>query len=366
MTFRSVYPNQRNGRQALNRSCDQSLAMPLDTEELSERFRAEAIDLKSQRLLITNFIGTEQEHDFAEPANCDGFGRIRHFRRETSAGWPENPLPVDPACRALGIPLTNVLRAQAFQNAVCNWRCWYCFVPFDLLRANKKHSAWLSANDLIDLYLKQDVPPKMIDLTGGQPDLTPEWIPWMMKALRERGLDKQVYLWSDDNLSNDFFWRFLSPSEIELVSGYPKYGRVACFKGFDRESFAFNTKAAPELFPVQFELLRRFLDLGVDLYCYVTLTTANGSAIKDKICRFMDQLQELDENLPLRVVPLEIKIFTPVTSRLKILGTDPLNHQWKAIEAWNHEINDRFDQKLRGLRICDVSLRNRQRIVEHA
>jgi hypothetical protein len=105
----------------------------IDTDTVSEHYRGRAVDLHTKRLLITNFRGTAQEPDLSEPPNCDGFGRVRHFRRATSAGWPANPLPIDPACKALGLPATEQLRAQVFQNAVCNWRCWYCFVPFNLL-----------------------------------------------------------------------------------------------------------------------------------------------------------------------------------------------------------------------------------------
>src|SRR5438309_2029737 len=102
----------------------------LDTEALSAKYRLAAVDREKKRLLITNFYGTEQEQDFTEPANCRGFGRVRHFRRMTSTGWPTNPLPIDPACRALGLGPVDVIRAQVFQNAICNWRCWYCFVDF--------------------------------------------------------------------------------------------------------------------------------------------------------------------------------------------------------------------------------------------
>jgi hypothetical protein len=166
----------------------------IDTDALSARYRAQAVDLQSKRLLITNFRNTEQEQDLSETPNCDGFGRIRHFRRATSAGWPSNPLPIDPACKALGLPATDRLRAQVFQNAACNWRCWYCFVPFNLLAANRKYADFLSPAQLIDLYLNQPDPPSVIDLTGGQPDLVPEWVPWMMAELRARGLERKVYL----------------------------------------------------------------------------------------------------------------------------------------------------------------------------
>src|SRR5215208_1671480 len=146
----------------------------INTEAASRRYRAASIDLDGHRLLITNFRGTEQEQDLSEPANCGGFGRIRHFRRATSVGWPPNPLPIEPACRALGKPAVETLRAQVYQNAACNWRCWYCYVPFELLSASPKYSAWLTPAQLLDLYLAQSDPPLVIDLTGGQPDLVPE------------------------------------------------------------------------------------------------------------------------------------------------------------------------------------------------
>ena len=94
------------------------MAIHINTEVWSARFRELSVDLNSKRLLITNFHDTEQEQDLTEPPNCSGFGRIRHFRRETSPGWPSNPLPIDPACKALNLPYPDILRAQVFQNAV--------------------------------------------------------------------------------------------------------------------------------------------------------------------------------------------------------------------------------------------------------
>src|SRR5688500_17660408 len=219
----------------------------IPTEAWSAQYRPKVVDVPARRLLITNFQGSQQAADLSEPPNCGGFGRIRHFRRATSPGWPANPLPIDPALHALQLPPQDTLRAQVFQNAACNWRCWYCYVPFDLLAANPGHSSWLTADELLDLYLAEPVRPAMIDLTGGQPDLTPEWIPWMMEALRKRGLERSVYLWSDDNLSTDYYTRMLSKADRVLMREFPMYGRVCCFKGYDQDSFAYNTLAAKEL-----------------------------------------------------------------------------------------------------------------------
>lgn len=338
------------------------MANSINTEKFSSTMRRRGIDLEQRQLLVSRFAGSEQEKDLTEPPNCSGFGRIRHFRR-VSSGWPLNPLPIDPAQRALCLATSDHFNAQVFQNAVCNWRCWYCFVPFRLLDGRVENGAWMSAKDLVDLYLAEpaDKRPAMIDLTGGQPDLIPEWTPWMMRELRERGLEGTVYLWSDDNLSTDYLWRYLHDDDLELMCTFRGYGRVACFKGFDPASFAFNTNAAPELFDLQFELFDRLIDLGVDLYAYTTFTASSSDGIKDSMARFVDRLQELHENLPLRTVPLKVGVFGVVKERLTRLktidGAAATANQQLAIEAWTEELERRFSSEARACNVVDVALK---------
>lgn len=236
----------------------------LNTEKVSSHLREKAIKVHSKEILITKFWGSEQEKDLTEPANCNGFGRIRHFKLDSGKDWNQNPLPILPAAKALCINPAKEIRAQVFQNSVCNWRCWYCFVDYKLLNGDQRYSSFLTCDKLLDLYLSQDTPPPMIDLTGGQPDLTPEWVPWMMEAIIDRGLENKIFLWSDDNLSNDYLWRFLNDSQIELLSSFKMYSRVCCFKGIDKNSFSLNTKASPDIFKNQFELCKRLVDLRID------------------------------------------------------------------------------------------------------
>jgi len=329
----------------------------IDTDAVSARYRAAAVRLPELRLLVTDFRGSEQERDLTEPANCGGLGRVRHFRRQTSAGWPANPLPIEPAARFLSVEPRGVLRAQVFQNAVCNWRCWYCFVPFNLLAAHPGHSRWVTADELVELYLRETGRPPVIDLSGGQPDLVPEWVPWTMRALRERGLEGSVYLWSDDNLSNDYFWQHLGSEDFALIRSFRGYGRVGCFKGFDRESFGFNTAADPALFDRQFDLIGRLIGLGLDVYGYVTLTAPTADDIADRVARFLDSLQCVAPLLPLRVVPLEVQVFTPVRARLSPVRREALVHQQRAVEAWTRDLDRRFPAAVRNLPIVDVLLR---------
>jgi uncharacterized Fe-S cluster-containing radical SAM superfamily protein len=331
----------------------------IDTDSWSERYRKAAIDSNNRKLLVTNFHGTEQERDLSEPANCGGFGRIRHFRLGNDVQWIKNPLPIEPARRALSLTDSTAIRAQVFQNAVCNWRCWYCFVPFSLLNANRRHSSWLSPAELLDLYLGEPTPPPMIDLSGGQPDLTPEWVPWMMEEIHRRNLSEKVYLWSDDNLSNDYFWKYLTNANRTLIQTYKNYGRVACFKGIDAESFAFNTAADPSLFEQQFDLFRRFLEMNINLFAYVTFTTPNSDGIETRVLTFVDRLQQLDPMLPLRTVPLEILPFTPVQGRLQADHRIAIENQYRVLESWRAELERRFTADLLGKSICDIRLKLR-------
>jgi uncharacterized Fe-S cluster-containing radical SAM superfamily protein len=337
-------------------------AKPIDTARFAANLRARAIDLDGGRLLISRLAGSGQEADLTLPANCNGYGRVRHFRQSTSDGWPANPLPIVPACKALDIaPPPELMTALVFQNAACAWRCWYCFVPEELLKADLEHSDWFSAEDLVAFYKQIPEAPRIIDLSGGSPDLVPEWTPWMMRALMAAGLDTTTYLWTDDNLSTTYLFDSLSTADIDLLLSYQNYGRVCCIKGFDPRSFAFNTRAAPADYHRQFEILRRVVGLGLDVYGYVTLTSPHQDGIADGISDLMDRLQSIDDNLPLRFIPLKIQIFTPVEQRLArdIFRERSLQVQEDAISAWNAQIARRFDVTRRSLPICSVPLNGR-------
>jgi uncharacterized Fe-S cluster-containing radical SAM superfamily protein len=277
------------------------------------------------------------------------------------SGWPTNPLPLDPAGKALDLASTDVMRAQVFQNAACVWRCWYCFVPFALLAGDQKRGEWFTADELLDLYEKEDCPPFVIDLSGGSPDLTPEWPVWMLESIGRRGLDKRVYVWSDDNLSTDYFWRCLSQGERRSLVKSSTYGRVCCFKGFDAASFSFNTMASPRSFDEQFRFMGRLLAEGLDCYAYVTLTGPSNQGVREAMRRFVDRLQDLDRNLPLRTVPLHISEFSPVTPRLNAARERALDAQHEAIKAWVCEVDRRFTAEEQGLSIAEVACGSRYR-----
>ena len=330
----------------------------IGTEQYSRDLRDRSVDRNEQRLLVARLAGSEQEPDLSEPVNCGGLGRIRHFGRPTAPPWPANTLPAAPArSRLASLHGAGELRAQVFQNSACNWRCWYCYVPFALLGAHQGQSEWRTAGELVDAWQAEPDAPLVLDLSGGQPDLVPEWVPWTMRALADRGLDARTYLWSDDNLSTDYFWRYLSDDDIALVGSYRNYGRAVCFKGIDEDSFELNTAAPPSGYGAQFGYAARLLATGMDLYCYVTLTTESEAAsIPGLVEGFVDQLQQVDENLPLRTVPLEVSVFGPVRARVRDRQAVALDRQVLAVEAWNDQIARRFTADQRAVPVGEVAI----------
>ncbi|HTU44182.1 MAG TPA: hypothetical protein VMF91_03935 [Bryobacteraceae bacterium] len=337
-------------------------ALPvIDTPRFSEHLRSRAIKVDSQEVLVTKFEGSEQAEDFTLPSNCGGFGRIHHFRKSQDGLWPPNPLPIEPAMDALGLPGADTLQVQVFQNAVCSWRCWYCFVDFDLLSGNRKFSEFKTADELLDLYLKEPARPVVIDLSGGQPDLVPEWGYWFYRALEARGLGAQVYLWTDDNLSNDYLWRFLNRKQVTELASARNYGRVGCFKGFDEASFMFNTQAAKELFAEQFHLMKRLLDADFDVFGYATFTSLKDTNLQREIKNFVDRLQEHVHPLfPLRTIPLRISEFTPTKRRLNQERERAIAIQENAVAAWLEELKARFPPDTRSRKITEHKVNNRK------
>ncbi len=208
--------------------------------------------------------------------------------------------------------------------------------------------------------MPDDVRPAVIDLSGGQPDLVPEWTVWMIEALADAGLTQQVYLWSDDNLSNDYLFRYLTDDQLSRLVSAPGYGRACCLKGFDQASFAFNTAAPAEHFDRQLALLRRIIATGMDVYCYATFTTPTlPTSPADSMRRLADRLESIDNHLPLRLVPLEVSVFSPVQPRLRSAHAESLQLQHHMVDAWQAVLAERYTATQRTTAITDIPLASR-------
>lgn len=314
--------------------------------------RQKYIDLENKSILISNIETSSQANDLTEPTNCNGFGRIRHFRRYQE-NWLDDPLPIDPACHALHLERVDMMRTQVFQMAYCNMNCWYCFVPDDL--RNAKKGKWFNVEELFNVFMSEKDKPVIIDLTGGNPELTPEWVFWWMRLLKKER--SNLYLWSDDTLSTNCMFDYLDGKQIHELAEYKNYGKVCCFKGFDDESFSFNCRVNSKQFDAQFENFTKYLNCGFDLYAYVTLTTPTTNNIEVRVKKFIDRLQKIHELLPLRTIPLKIIEYGPTSKRMNEHHKQSLSNQFLAKDIWLSEIDRRYTGEQKNTNIALINLK---------
>ena len=306
----------------------------IPTRRMVTTMRERVLDVGRARLLVSELDGSRQEKDLTFPPNAGGLGRRRHFRRRSVEGWPDNPLPIVPASRWLDIEAPEVMQAQVFQLAACAWRCWYCYVPFELLSADPARSRWVDASTLLRLYLDEEDRPPILDLSGGSPDLAPEWIGWTMDAIEREGTQRDMYLWSDDNLSTDLLLRGRRDL-LERLERYGRgYGRACCIKGFDPGSFSFNTRASADGFDEQLRILDGYARTSLDLHLYITLTAVPRAGDEGMVSDFVQRLAAIREDLPRRTVPLVITRFTSMLDRIDGERETALEHQWRLLDAW--------------------------------
>ena len=333
------------------------LGLNFRQRELAMRQRL--LQKKERRVLIARLLNSKESEDPYTIVNCGGFGRVRNFSRFVMHFGTESRLREAHARSFLapGYSSMQPVRTQVFQLSGCSWRCWYCYVDAGLLSGNPEVGSFLSCDELLDLFERDLDPPAVIDLSGGQPDLIPEWLLWMMESLESRGLRGKILLRSEDNLSNRFLWEFLSEKQRNYIATYPRYVRIGCIKGFDPKSFSFNTGAKSSGFNVQFRIIEDLIHAGVNLFLHTTWTGPEIAGIEADITRLMDRLQAIDENLPLRVVPLRIRRSPAMLNRLKHFANAELVQQ-KAYAVWEGELERRFSVEEMNHAVGDITLRS--------
>jgi len=307
-----------------------------------DQMRERLIDKNNKKVLISNLNNSLEAEDKYTITNCLGYGRTRVFKNFTLHLF-DNVLFHKPLYR--NYPPKPEFKTQVFQVAGCNWRCWYCYVDFKLLNGDNKYSDFFSADELIDLFLSESDHPDIIDLSGGQPDLVPEWILWFLEAIDRKGLKGKVHIWSPDNLSNYFLWKYLTNQEINFIAKFPLYSKIGCIKGYNQESFRFNTGAKSSDFEDQFIILSRLIESGFDMVSYITLTTPSIENLDKDIEDLVKRLISIHPLMPLRIIPLKITLFSNTKMRCNSIHRKALDYQFDVIKAWENALLNKFTIK---------------------
>lgn len=281
--------------------------------------------------------------------NLDDFGRIRTFIRHKFTDWNDDPIPIDIAISKLKLTCHDFLDVQMIEVGKCNLHCWWCYLPDKIRNVNDQYMKWFTASELLDLILRDNSECRCIYISGGNPELVPELIYDFMRELEKRHLSDKILLWSDDVLTTDYLFNF-NASKLEYMIHYKNYAKVCCLKGFDEDSFSFNTLLPKDDFHHQLKRLRKYIQLGFDIYVYIIFTCNQLNDIDEKIDFLIKRLQLIHYYLPLRVVPIKIEEFSAVTGRLNQERMESLHNQFIVLDIWNKKIKDIYGD------YCDVDI----------
>jgi len=313
-------------------------------EKNNEILRGKIVDIQTKSIKLTKFQKLDECRDSNCHINCEGLGRLRKY--ENFGLFLENKDGVSKRLLRGVDPAIEHFQTQVFQNVGCNIRCWYCFVDDCVLDASGSNAEWISIEQMVDMFLEENKEPFIIDLSGGQPDLAPEWCLWTMEELEKRKLRGKVFVWLDDNLlTMDIMEKYLSREQIRYMAEYPKHSRACCFKGYNNQSFHFNIRN--QMFDINEQIgnFKKLYDYGFDIYAYITLTGPKGSANIRDIEHFINCIQDINYYLPLRIIPLKIVEFKATLTRMNGIYREALEEQYKAYDIWVNILRKYYNEK---------------------
>lgn len=242
-----------------------------------------------------------------------------------------------------------------FQLNACNYDCNYCYVPPVLKTPNREWGKFFNAKEIINSFLeikkKYGLKINVLRTSGGEifciaPDLVLE----IYFQLKERNLDKEIYFWIDTNLST---LKILEKFENELRKMFKakNVGIVGCFKGTCQEDFEILTGRNKEFYKKQFECAKFLIDLDADLYFYLPafIYGKDLKEIREKLNSFIEDLEKINKNLPLRTELLVIMDYPQAIEnreRCENLGRPwPKTNQKDVFEIWYNLLKERYKEK---------------------
>lgn len=304
--------------------------------------RQRLMDSGTRSVLLARLADSAESEDAYTELNSSGYGRIRRFNSQSLLmNTGRGLVPRRKIYRTL--TPANTFCTQVYQLAGCNWRCWYCFVDDSLLAADQTVSRMTPVKEMVDMYLDQSNPPPVLDLSGGQPELVPEWTLWTMEEIESRGLRGRVHVWVDDNLSGSYMRSVLSTSEISYIASFPNYSHAGCLKGLDDTSVRATTGSRGSSFHGQLRVLDDLLSLGFDPVVYLTMTGPFDASPESAVRQAVRDIQRIHPLLPLKVIPLEIRNFSATTLRSKGTRENDRLAQYAAVASWENALSEIYE-----------------------
>lgn len=256
--------------------------------------------------LFANLLGTKEAEDSYHQINHGGFGRVRNFKNflfhvETDIRERRKFFRLNAAGE-----WCSQFQSQVFQIGICTLKCWYCFVDRENLDGTNPYSAYLKPKDILQMFLESWPNIRNLDISGGSPDLCPEFVLELLCEIERAGLKEKITIWVESNLDVNYYCK-LPRKKIEYMAAFPNFHLLCSLKGWDSPSVAFNTRNTAS-FDQQLDGLRFFYQHNFSLSVYLVFvgkTIANNKEVTE----LFNQLKRISRKLPEQCIPIYIKKF---------------------------------------------------------
>lgn len=288
--------------------------------------------------LFANLLNTKEAIDSYHQINHEGFGRIRNFK------YFSFHIKTDILDRRRFLRLNeagkwcNQFQSQVFQIGVCPLRCRYCFVDKENLDGTNPYSKFLKPIEVLQMFLESWPNVRNLDLSGGSPDLCPEFLFELLTEIERANLKGKMTIWVESNLDINYYSK-LSRNKLEYIVTFPNFHLLCSLKGWDSSSVAYNTRNTTS-FDLQLEGLHFFHQQNFPFSVYLVFI---GHKIADnqEVAALYSQLKRISCELPERCIPLYIKKFH-AQGKSGSEFTNTYDEQKRAANWWDAQIlNDR-------------------------
>ncbi|MEM4536525.1 MAG: radical SAM protein [Nitrososphaerota archaeon] len=240
------------------------------------------------------------------------------------------------------------------QIAVCNFHCWYCYVPDELKSGSKEYSQYMSAEEILDTFLSirngNEDKYNILRISGGEPFLVPDLVLEILELVEKRDLSDMVCIWSETNLSpfikNDQgeilaqSWLKESNRSLQEFSNFKNFVLHPCLHGTTPTNLEEVTLVKGNYYTELLEALKVLVDYKIDIYPTFSSNTCTVDGIKDIFYR----LKSINEKLPLRVALIEYHLdYEPIDLRLsRSRRKGYLNGKRGLISRWDELLKQHY------------------------
>jgi uncharacterized Fe-S cluster-containing radical SAM superfamily protein len=253
------------------------------------------------------------------------------------------------------------------QIGLCNFHCWYCYVPEAVLRGSG--AQYLTPQDLVDQFLKircaRESKSSVLRISGGEPFLAPDLVLDCLEYLERIGLDKEVFLWSETNLSPFLseepggpvlaqIWLQQRGSRLEDLASFRNFALHPCLHGTNPSDFHQTTLAQAEFFDRLVEAFATLVRSRIAIYP----TISSNASPSDNLDSLFSKLKAIHPNLPLRFALVTYDFaYPPVNERLTREHRTPTRYDSRSmISKWDELLRKHYGKSYAEIPRKDVGL----------